>query len=55
MPYKSEAQRSFFHANRAKLEAQGVNVSEWDEASKGMKLPERAKQKERLVKALEDK
>jgi hypothetical protein len=41
MPYKSDAQRKFFHANKAKLERQGVNVSEWDRKSKGKKLPER--------------
>ena len=44
-PYKSEAQRKFFHANKKKLEAKGVNVSEWDKASKGKKLPKRAKKK----------
>lgn len=43
MPFKSRAQRGFFHANEAKLERQGVNVHEWDEASKGLKLPERKK------------
>jgi len=31
MPYKSEAQRKFFHANKKKLEKQGVDVNEWDE------------------------
>lgn len=43
MPYKSDAQRKYFHANRAKLEAQGVDVAEWDTASKGKKLPARVK------------
>ena len=41
MPYKSEAQRRYFHANQDKLQKQGVDVHEWDEASKGKKLPER--------------
>lgn len=41
MPYVSEAQRRYFHANRAKLEAQGVDVDEWDRASEGLDLPER--------------
>lgn len=41
MPYVSEAQRRYFHANKAKLEAQGVNVSEWDESTKGRQLPEK--------------
>lgn len=42
MPYKSLAQERFFNANRAKLEKQGINVDEWNSASKGMKLPKRA-------------
>lgn len=42
MPFKSEAQRRYFEANKAKLEKQGVNVKEWEQSSKGLKLPERA-------------
>lgn len=38
MPYASDAQRKYFHANKSKLEAQGVDVSEWDRATKGKKL-----------------
>jgi len=40
----SRAKRSvaIFEANKAKLEKQGVNVKEWEQSSKGMKLPERA-------------
>lgn len=45
MPYVSDAQRKYFHANKQRLEAQGVNVDEWDKASKGKKLPEHSKQK----------
>lgn len=41
MPYKSEAQRRYFNVNRKKLEAQGVDVDEWNQASKGKKLPEK--------------
>lgn len=41
MPYVSNAQRRYFHANRKKLEAQGVDVTEWDKSSKGKKIPER--------------
>jgi hypothetical protein len=41
MPYKSEAQRKYFNVNRKKLEAQGVDVDEWNQASKGKKLPEK--------------
>lgn len=43
MPYKSKAQEAFFNANRKALEAQGVNVGEWNAASKGKKLPEKVK------------
>jgi hypothetical protein len=42
MPFKSEAQRRYFEANKAKLAEQGINVKEWEESSKGLKLPERA-------------
>lgn len=45
MPYKSQAQRKFFHANKKKLEKRGVNVEEWDKTSKGKRLPKRAKKK----------
>ena len=47
MPFKSDAQRKFFHANKAKLEAQGVDVDEWDRASKGKKLPKKVKKKKK--------
>jgi hypothetical protein len=43
MPYKSKAQERYFNANKAKLEKQGVNVNEWNKASKGKKLPARKK------------
>jgi hypothetical protein len=39
MPYKSKAQEKYFNANRGKLESQGVDVGEWNAASKGKKLP----------------
>jgi hypothetical protein len=42
MPFKSEAQRRYFEANKAKLEKQGVDVKEWEQSSKGLKLPERS-------------
>lgn len=45
MPYKSKAQERYFNANRVKLEKQGVNVDEWNKASKGKKLPKKAKNK----------
>lgn len=43
MPYKSDAQRRFFHTDTARRE--GITpktVSEFDHASKGRPLPERA-------------
>lgn len=43
MPYVSRAQQGYFHTHKAELEKQGVNVDEWDQASKGEKnMPERA-------------
>lgn len=41
MPYVSKAQRRYFHANKEKLEKEGVNVSEWDKATGDKPLPER--------------
>jgi hypothetical protein len=41
-PYKSDAQRRYFNANRAELESQGVDVDEWNQASKGNDVPEKA-------------
>lgn len=41
MLYKSEAQRRYFHHNAEKLKTQGVDPKEWDDASKGKKLPDR--------------
>lgn len=45
MPFKSKAQQGFFHANKKKLEKQGVDVDEWDKASKNKKLPKKAPKK----------
>ena len=45
MPYKSKAQAAFFNINKKKLEKQGVNVEEWNKASRGKKLPKMAKKK----------
>lgn len=47
MPYVSQAQEKYFNANRAKLEKEGVNVDEWNKASKGKKLP---KKKQKYIK-----
>ena len=46
MPYKSDAQRKFFNVNRAELKKQGVDVDEWNAASRGKKLPERSRKHE---------
>ncbi len=43
MGYKSQAQAAYFNKNRSSLEAQGVDVDEWNAASKGLKLPKRVK------------
>ena len=48
MPYSSERQRKFFNVNRKKLEKQGVNVSHWNEVSKGLKLPEHVSSKSNI-------
>lgn len=45
MPYVSDAQREYFNVHRAELEKQGVNVNEWNQASKGKSLPEHKKKK----------
>ena len=42
MPFKSDKQRKYFNANKDELEAEGVNVDEWNKSSKGMDLPEEA-------------
>ena len=41
MPYVSKKQEAYFNANRSKMESQGVDVSEWNAASKGKSLPEK--------------
>jgi len=45
MPYKSKAQAAYFNIHQQQLESQGVNVSEWNAASKGKKLPRRKRKK----------
>lgn len=53
MPYKSDAQRRFFHsAGAKKADITPAEVKEFDSASKGMKLPEKKNTKiTRLKKA----
>lgn len=45
MPYKSDQQRKFFHAAAARGEISPKVVKEFDKASKGKKLPKKAKKK----------
>ncbi len=45
MPYKSQAQAAYFHTHLKEMAKQGVNVKEWDAASKGLKLPKKVAQK----------
>ena len=54
MPYKSQAQAAYFNIHKAKLEKQGVDVDEWNQASKGMRLPKHSDndKRERMAKAL---
>lgn len=49
-PYKSEAQRKFFNANREELEKKGVDVDEFNRTSKGKKLPEHKTKKHNKAK-----
>lgn len=50
MPYKSDAQRRFFHAAEARGDISPKTVNEYDQASKGKKLPERIGKKDRFNK-----
>jgi hypothetical protein len=47
MPYKSDAQRKKFHAMEARGEISPKVVKEFDKASKGKKLPAKAKKKKK--------
>jgi hypothetical protein len=48
MPYKSLAQEKYFNANRRVLEKKGVDVDEFNKASKGKKLPKRVKKNKKI-------
>lgn len=41
MPYKSNAQRKFFHAAEKRGDISKSTVDEFDQASKGKKMPEK--------------
>ncbi len=45
MPYKSDAQRKYFHAAEARGEISKKTVDEFDKTSKGKKLPKKLKPK----------
>lgn len=45
MPYKSDAQRRKFHAMESRGEISKKVVREYDQESKGKKLPERSRSK----------
>ncbi len=47
MPYKSMAQAAFFNIHKKELEKKGVNVDEWNEASKGKQLPNHVPKKKK--------
>ena len=51
MPYKSRRQEMFFNANKKRLEMQGVDVNEWNKASKGLKLPIKKKKNAKTNKS----
>lgn len=50
MPYSSDAQRRKFHAMLARGEIKKSTVDEFDEASKGMNLPERVEHEKKTAK-----
>lgn len=41
MPYKSQDQAAYFNIHKKELEKKGVDVAEWNAASKGMDLPKK--------------
>ena len=45
MPYKSQAQAAYFNIHKKELEKQGVDVNEWNSASKGKKLPKKVRKR----------
>jgi hypothetical protein len=52
MPYKSEAQRRYFHAAESRGEIDPKTVKEYDKASKGKKLPEKVGKKFSKIKKM---
>lgn len=54
MPYKSNAQRKYFHAAAARGEIDNATVDEFDQASKGMNLPEKVKKQKKKINPEQD-
>lgn len=52
MPYKSNAQRKLFHAKEERGEIKPEIVKEFDQASKGKKLPEYVGKRKQVAKAM---
>lgn len=55
MPYASNAQRRYFHAAENRGEISPATVKEFDNASKGKKLPEKVKTKKKLSSSEREK
>lgn len=56
MPYASDQQRKFFHTATARKKGiSAKTVEEFDDASRGKKLPKRAKKRKRKVSYPEPK
>lgn len=47
MPYKSKAQAAYFNIHKKALSKKGIDVNEWNKASKGKKLKKKAKGKKK--------
>jgi hypothetical protein len=55
MPYKSDSQRKWAHTSEGTKALGGKEkVHEWDEASKGKKLPEHVAKKKKLKKDIKN-
>lgn len=49
MPYKSEAQRRFFNSEKGKEVVGKKNVEKFNKESKGLKIPEKVKEKDETL------
>jgi hypothetical protein len=50
MSYKSLAQAAYFNIHKKQMEKEGVDVDEWNKASKGLPLPEHTPKKKVMLK-----